>query len=98
MYRCNERYTFDDKIVILVDDGVATGATALVAAKWLKMHNVKRLIIAIPVGPPDTLEKLKEFGEVIAILMPYDFGAVGEFYDDFGEVDDSSILRILASY
>ena len=97
MYRGDDKYDLNDT-AILVDDGVATGATALVAAKWLKMHGVKKLIIAIPVGPPDTLEKFKEFGDVIAILMPLDFGAVGEFYDDFGEVDDANVLRILASY
>ncbi|GIU70589.1 MAG: phosphoribosyltransferase [Candidatus Nitrosocaldaceae archaeon] len=98
LYRGNDRYELDNKTIILVDDGVATGATALVAAKWLTMHNIKRLIIAMPVGPPDTLERLRQFGDVIAILMPYDFGAVGEFYDDFGEVDDSTVLRVLANY
>ncbi|RMF30604.1 MAG: phosphoribosyltransferase [Candidatus Nitrosothermus koennekii] len=98
LYRGNDRYELDNKTIVLVDDGVATGATALVAAKWLTMHNIKRLIIAMPVGPPDTLERLRQFGEIVAILMPYDFGAVGEFYDDFGEVDDSTVLRILANY
>lgn len=98
MYRGDEQYDFDDKIIVLVDDGVATGATALVAAKWLKMHNIKELVIAIPVGPLDTLEKFKEFGRVIALLMPYEFGAVGEFYDDFGEVTDHEVLKILESY
>lgn len=94
-FRGNRIYNLERKNIILVDDGVATGATALVAAKWLRKYPLKSLIIAIPVGPPDTLNRLKEYGEVIAILMPYDFSAVGEFYDDFSEVTDDMVLSIL---
>ncbi|MEM2856152.1 MAG: phosphoribosyltransferase family protein [Candidatus Nitrosocaldaceae archaeon] len=94
-FRGNSIYNLESKSIILVDDGVATGATALVAAKWLRKYPLKRLIIAIPVGPPDTLNRLKEYGDVISVLMPYDFSAVGEFYDDFSEVTDDMVLSIL---
>lgn len=94
-FRGNDTYNLDGKSVILVDDGVATGATMLVAAKWLRKHAIKRLVIAVPVGPPETLAHLEEYGEVVAILMPYGFTAVGEFYEDFSEVKDDTVLRIL---
>ncbi len=98
MYRGSDKYDLSNKEVILIDDGVATGATALVAAKWLRLHDIKGLLIAIPVGPPDTLNRLSEYGKVIAILTPYDFAAVGEFYDDFRAVDDHTVLEILKRY
>ncbi len=98
LYRGDTRYELNNKDIILVDDGIATGSTIYVAAKWLKINNIKHLTIAIPVGPVDTLHKLENISDVISILMPYDFGAVGEFYERFEEVSDDQVRSILSRY
>jgi len=98
LYRGNIIYDINNKNIILVDDGIATGSTIYVVVKWLKANNIKDLIIATPVGPVDTLRKLENISDVISILMPYDFNAVGEFYERFEEVSDDQVRSILARY
>jgi predicted phosphoribosyltransferase len=98
LYRGNIIYDINNKNIILVDDGIATGSTIYVVVKWLKANNIKDLIIATPVGPVDTLRKLENISDVISILMPYDFNAVGEFYEHFEEVSDDQVRSILARY
>ncbi len=97
-FRGSKNYDLKGKTVILVDDGIATGATMFVAVEWIKKQNPKRLIVAVPVGPPDTLEKLKQIVEVIVLESPYYFGAVGEFYDVFDQVEDYTVATIMSSY
>lgn len=91
-----------DKIIILVDDGIATGATILAAVKWIKeKQHCKRLIVAVPVAPAENniLDKLNQIADkVIVIFTPYDFAAVGQFYEHFDQVSDKEVKEIMNKY
>jgi predicted phosphoribosyltransferase/dienelactone hydrolase len=85
------------RTVIIVDDGIATGATALAAVRSLRAAGAGRVVVAVPVGPPRTLALLRqEADDVVALLEVEDFWAVGQFYRDFRPVDDAEVQRILA--
>ena len=91
------------KTVVLVDDGIATGATMLSAAQWLKTkQNCQELIIAVPVAPRDTVDRLKQIvgnnDRVIVLYSPESFTAVGQFYADFGQVSDSQVKKIMKKH
>jgi predicted phosphoribosyltransferase len=90
----------EDKIVVLVDDGIATGATILASAKWIKdKHNCKQLIIAVPLAPGEILEDLKRVADKVIVLhTPEPFGAVGRFYHDFNQVSDDEVKEIMKKY
>jgi len=84
------------KSVILVDDGIATGETVKAAIKYLRKKKAKKIILAMPVAPKDTLKSLKRLvDEVIVLETPVYFGAVGEFYRDFPQVSDKEVLQCL---
>lgn len=84
------------RIVIVVDDGLATGATMISALHALRARKPARLICAVPVAPPDTLEKIRPYAdEVVCLEAPAFFHAVGQFYADFPQVDDEEVIRIL---
>ena len=84
------------RIVIVVDDGLATGATMISALHALRAQKPARLICAVPVAPPDTLEKIHGYAdEVVCLQAPPFFQAVGQFYADFPQVDDSEVEEIL---
>lgn len=84
------------KIIILVDDGVATGATIKAAISTLNKEKLKKLVIALPVAPPDTADELKGMAdEFICLETPYDFRAVGNYYYDFTQVTDQEVVRYL---
>jgi putative phosphoribosyl transferase len=103
-FRGNREYhnKLKDKIIILVDDGIATGATILAAVKWLKeKHYCKRLIVAVPVAPLENsiVNKLNQIADkVIVIFSPYDFAAVGQFYEHFDQVSDKEVKEIMNKY
>jgi predicted phosphoribosyltransferase len=83
--------------VILVDDGVATGATVIAAIHALRARRVARLVLAIPVAPPDTAETLgRMVDELVVLATPDPFYAVGSFYDDFRQVTDEEVVALLA--
>lgn len=90
------------KIVVLVDDGIATGSTIIAAARWIKeKHNCKRLIIAVPVAPAtnDTIDKLDEIADKVIILsIVREFYAVGQFYENFDQVEDKEVKEIMKKY
>ncbi len=90
----------EDKIVVLVDDGIATGATILASAKWIKdKHNCKQLIIAVPLAPGEILEDLNRVADkVIVLYTPEPFGAVGRFYHDFNQVSDDEVKDMMKKY
>jgi putative phosphoribosyl transferase len=90
----------EDKIVVLVDDGIATGATILASAKWIKdKHNCKQLIIAVPLAPGEILEDLKRVADKVIVLhTPEPFGAVGRFYHDFNQVSDDEVKEMMKKY
>ncbi|MGE5634412.1 MAG: phosphoribosyltransferase [Deltaproteobacteria bacterium] len=91
-----------DRVIILVDDGIATGATVLAAVKWIKEKQYcKRLIVAVPVAPAESniLDKLNQIADkVIVIFTPYDFAAVGQFYEHFDQVSDKEVKEIMNKY
>jgi putative phosphoribosyl transferase len=86
------------KAAILVDDGAATGATIIAAARWLKKNqNPKRLIIAIPVAPKQTVKLLKEEADDVEVITTpsSNFKSVGQFYHDFAPVADEQVIGIM---
>jgi predicted phosphoribosyltransferase len=77
------------KTVLLVDDGVATGATTIACLRQLRDADAERVVLAVPVAPPDTVERLRtEADEVVCVETPPHFGAVGQFYESFEQVSD----------
>ncbi len=85
-----------DKVVIITDDGVATGKTLIAAIDMVKKHNPKKIIVAIPVGPYDTIEKIKKMvDKVICLETPVSFMAVGQFYKRFPQVEDETAIELL---
>ncbi len=83
--------------VILVDDGVATGASAAVAIAALRQRDVRRITLAVPVGPPTTIAWLAaQVDEMVCLLTPEPFFAVGAWYADFGEITDDQVRQLLA--
>ena len=103
-FRGNKEYhnKLKEKTIILIDDGIATGATILAAVKWLKeKHFSKKLIVAVPVAPLESsiLDKLNQIADkVIVIFSPYDFSAVGQFYEHFDQVSDKEVKEIMNKY
>ncbi|HJT09670.1 MAG TPA: phosphoribosyltransferase family protein [Candidatus Nitrosotalea sp.] len=97
-FREHTKYEIENKTVVLVDDGIATGATILAIIEWMKKQHPKRLIVAIPVGPRDTIERLSKIVEVVVLDIPESFKAVGEFYNEFEQVEDSQVIEILRQH
>ncbi|MET0963797.1 MAG: phosphoribosyltransferase family protein [Noviherbaspirillum sp.] len=86
------------RTVIVVDDGLATGATMIAALHAVRAQKPARLICAVPVAAPDSLEKVAALAdEVICLHAPPDFAAVGQFYSKFDQVDDDEVAAILAA-
>ena len=98
LFRGSKEYALKDKTSILVDDGIATGATLFAAMEWVKVQKPKRLIVAIPVSPNDTLKQLSGLVEVIVLYIPPFFNAVGEFYEVFNQVEDYQVMEIMRHY
>ena len=85
------------RTVILVDDGVATGATYSASVHALKAAGVSRLVAALPLAPPDTADKIaRQVDDCVILESPWPFFAVGEHYQNFGQVDDMEVVRCLA--
>lgn len=87
---------FEGKTVILVDDGIATGATMKAAILSLKGLHAAKIVVAVPVSPPDTISEIKTMcDEVICLDMPWFFQAVGQFYQDFAQTEDAEVIKLL---
>ena len=85
------------KTVILVDDGLATGATMRAAVKALRQRDVARIVVAVPVGAPDTCRDLEgEADETICAVAPEWFQAVGQYYEDFAQTSDEEVRQFLS--
>ncbi|MFZ2285203.1 MAG: phosphoribosyltransferase family protein [Lutibacter sp.] len=87
-----------DKIVILVDDGIATGNTMISCIQLIEMQKPSKIIVALPVAPPSAFKKIKEMDEVdeaICLSTPINFQAVGQFYEEFNQVDDKEVIELL---
>ncbi len=85
-----------DRTVILVDDGLATGASMLAASRAVASQTPKRIVVAVPVAAPQTCQELrKEVDEVICLQTPSPFGAVGIWYEDFSQTTDEDVRKLL---
>ena len=87
------------QVVIVVDDGIATGATTRAALQAIRNRKPKELVLAVPVAPPETIMQLrKEVDNLICLETPELFGAIGYFYRDFRQVSDQEVLTILKRF
>jgi predicted phosphoribosyltransferase len=101
LFRHSQEYNLAGKTIILVDDGIATGASIFVAIQWIKEQSPRSLIVAVPVAPRDSIQKLRGIAgvdQVVVLETPQPFGAVGAFYEDFNQVSDDEVLRIMNRY
>jgi putative phosphoribosyl transferase len=90
------RVELADRTVIVVDDGIATGGTARAALEVARAHGARRVVLAVPVAPPDTLRELAPLAdEVVCLESPTWFNAVGQWYDDFTQTTDADVVEIL---
>src|SRR3990170_8282787 len=90
------RARLDGRTVIVVDDGVATGATMRVALKAIRRAGPRRLVVAVPVAPPDAVEVLKRDADEVVCLDASDFfGGISAFYGDFRQLDDADVVALL---
>ena len=87
---------FENKLVVVVDDGLATGQTAKMAAKILRQFNAAKLILAVPCGATSVVNEMaKDYDQVVCSEVRDDFMAVGQFYRDFRPVEDSEVKELL---
>jgi putative phosphoribosyl transferase len=85
-----------DRVVILVDDGVATGGTMRAAVEVARHRGARRVVVAVPVGAPDSLADIRRLAdEVVALLEPADLWAVGAWYEDFTATEDDEVVRLV---
>jgi predicted phosphoribosyltransferase len=95
-YRGDETLDLTGKRVVVVDDGVATGATARACLRGVRDAGASRVVLAVPVGSPDSIDQLEaEADEVVALQTPWSFRAVGQYYRDFGQVSDEEAVAYL---
>jgi predicted phosphoribosyltransferase len=94
-----ERVDVQGRTVIVVDDGIATGATARAALRAVRARNPARVVLAVPVAPSDSLEMLrKEADELVCLESHAFFGAIGLYYNDFRQVSDAEVIDILRQF
>ncbi|WP_282074295.1 phosphoribosyltransferase [Maribacter aquivivus] len=100
-YKNRSPKKLQNKTVIIVDDGIATGNTLLATIALVHKQRPSKIVVAIPVAPPSAIYKisnLENVEEVICILQPNNFRAVGQFYKNFEEVTDQKAIQILDSF
>lgn len=91
------RIALERRTAILVDDGVATGATARAACRVARAQGAARIVLAVPVGPPDASRALRsDADDVVCLATPPAFSSVGEWYQDFSQTDDSEVISLLS--
>ena len=87
----------EGRVLILVDDGLATGATMLAAIAALRQRDPAKIVVAVPVCPPDTLVEVERAAdEIVTLFAPHWFRGVGQFYEDFGQLNDETVRLLLA--
>ncbi|WP_411133294.1 phosphoribosyltransferase family protein [Streptomyces sp. C10] len=91
------RLALEGRTAIVVDDGIATGATAAAACQVVRAHGAARVVLAVPVAPPDAAERLRgATDEFVCLSTPFAFSAVGEWYQDFSQTPDDEVVSLLA--
>jgi putative phosphoribosyl transferase len=95
-FAAGSRPEIRDHTAIVVDDGIATGATMRAALRAVRKRQPAKLVLAVPVAPSSTLDSLRaEADEIVCLESPDDFAAVGQFYADFRPVEDETVIEIL---
>jgi predicted phosphoribosyltransferase len=88
-----------DRSVIVTDDGIATGSTMIAGLRILRAQNPHELIVAVPVASPSRMDEVRPYcDEAICLLCPESFWAIGQFYDDFEQLDDEQVVDILREF
>jgi putative phosphoribosyl transferase len=86
------------KVAVIVDDGVATGGTAVAALRWARAKGAKRVVLAVPVAPAEAVRRLgPEADEIVVLASPEPFYAVGQWYRSFPQIPDERVIELLAS-
>lgn len=100
VYRCGRKgIALRDKTVILIDDGIATGSTMRAAIKSVRARGARSVIVAVPVMPADRVSLFeKEVDELVYLDAPYDFSAVGQFYEYFEQTTDEEVIEIMEKF
>ena len=94
-----ERVDIAGRAVIVIDDGIATGATTRAALRATRMRNPKTLVLAVPVAPTENLAAMREEADDVVCLEDYaQFGAIGYYYSDFRQISDQEVTDILARF
>jgi len=94
-----ERLDIGGRVAVVIDDGIATGATTRAALTAGRARGPRKLILAVPVAPKDTLALMRELADDVVCLEQHDeFGAIGFFYSDFRQTSDREVIEILARY
>ena len=94
-----ERITVAGKVAIVVDDGIATGATTRAALRATRARKPKKLVLAVPVAPTDSLAAMKAEADQVVCLEDYEsFGAIGYYYSDFRQTSDQEVIDTLARF
>jgi predicted phosphoribosyltransferase len=89
--------TIAGRDVVLVDDGLATGATMRAAVEAVRVHGPRRVVVAVPVAPPETVASFARDGlEIACVHVPTEFVSVGSWYRDFGQVSDEEVIRLIS--
>jgi predicted phosphoribosyltransferase len=84
------------RVVVIVDDGMATGSTAKAAVRVTRALGASRVIVAAPLAPADTVDDLRSVSDAVVVLeTPEPFYAIGQFYDDFSQTSDSEVVAAL---
>ncbi|NAS12264.1 phosphoribosyltransferase [Poritiphilus flavus] len=97
-YKNRQSEDLKDKTILIIDDGIATGNTLLVTIEMVRRQKPKKIVVAVPVAPRETIQKLKDnpqVDEVICLLTPPNFHAVGQFYQKFEQISDQEAIRLL---
>jgi predicted phosphoribosyltransferase len=94
-----ERINVEGRTAIVIDDGIATGATMRAALRATRMRNPKKLVLAVPVAPSDTVAEMQaEADDVVCLEEHTFFGAIGFYYRDFRQVSDDDVIKLLAQF
>jgi predicted phosphoribosyltransferase len=85
--------------IIVTDDGIATGSTMIAALQAIKTQNTREVIVAVPVAPPDRLAEVCRWCDgVVCLLAPEVFWSIGQFYEDFTQVEDDEVVHLLREF